>query len=423
MSQLQNVVNSLAKVILNYSEVQGVKVLALDQIIGYPHYQFIETLQAYINECSKKAYHERAPLLSYLLKEIDILKPLLEKGTILTEGEIELVKIHLKDLTINLDKLLHLSKNSCIEIGDNKKTKLYGFKRSLTEGYALCASGQSIKQNFMVLVGKNDFSEPTVTKTLEKLIKSHQHEIKIQCEEKKIRDENESLRKENQELLLAKQELEKLKKEHETLREESKVILETNKQLENNLQSKNKELERLSQELHQASQDKQILEKEKKIAQDQAKEIEALKKELKDSKRSEASISINVIRHLKGENPQQNSAEMKERGTNNTNFFNGNNYPSPIILGSEKNEPPKQTKEDSQQEPTFSVVNERPFPTPIILASKEKNSPLGQWPEKNQRPNGLYPFLTHLFQSGTSFFEEDKEEKKTDNPYEDFSIL
>ncbi|ASQ45462.1 hypothetical protein [Legionella clemsonensis] len=253
---LQNVVHSLAQVILDYGESQDVKVEPLQTLLTKPHPNFIETLQTVINE-STKSYAKRLSLLNYFLFEIKQLKPLIERQTPLDEEEQSLVQQHLQSLIMNVNTLLKTSQSSKISIKfDGNEEQIPGLVLPITQGWYPCKSGNMIDQIFLKPLHLQNFDVSSVAIFVKKLIMNHQQKVTIpflmkerdllketvtslEKEKQQIKEEMLQLKEEKSQLII---ENEQLTKEKRAIWEEQQVTLTEKTNLEKELSTLKKEL-------------------------------------------------------------------------------------------------------------------------------------------------------------------------------------
>lgn len=150
MSRLQNLVNSLVTVILNYTDPKRLKGLTAELLLQKSHEELIKDLTQLIKEATA-IYETRCSLLNYFLYELNTLKPLADnKPEPLSEIELNRIKTHLVDLISNTQKLLKIEKVNFLPVNYNEEdreatAKISGFIDGGTLYSSTCRSGQVIQ--------------------------------------------------------------------------------------------------------------------------------------------------------------------------------------------------------------------------------------------------------------------------------------
>lgn len=225
MSRLQNLVNSLINVIVDYYSSQTYKKLSLDNLLKLSHTDLEKELKDIIDASIKgKGYDRRRPLLEYFLYEITSLKPLVDNPEPLGEIKAQYVHNNLVKLIEITRKLLGMQKNINISVKYNHKTvELMGSKS--------CQSGRSLKLwlTDYNIFPKDDFDSKSFITTI---ISEHQALLAqpILIRMVKESEEEKAILQEQNKDLHAK--IERLEQEKALLQEENTVLKEKSSLLE-----------------------------------------------------------------------------------------------------------------------------------------------------------------------------------------------
>lgn len=214
MSRLQELVNAVARVIINYyEETQSQNIdVALDVLFAKPHELFVTELGKIINAIESKGYHDRLPLLKYAKTVINDIRPLVEKGTSLSPEEAVLVKNILRSFVADCGLLLKTDQGKKHSILYNGETvEMKGCIRGVMSRYTYTVSGTVLNDIFFSSHSKFQFplfpapiqDKATLSEIelmISAFIKEHQDYLKNHEE---LQKENDALKKEND--LLRKQ--------------------------------------------------------------------------------------------------------------------------------------------------------------------------------------------------------------------------
>ncbi|WP_019217364.1 hypothetical protein [Legionella tunisiensis] len=149
MSRLQNLVNSLVTVVLNYTDPKRLKGHTEESLLQKSHDDLIEDLAQLIGD-STVSYVTRRTLLDYFLYELNTLKPLADKSTPFGEAELKRIKTHLLALITNTKNLLKIDKTDSLSVSYNEEERdvsveIFGFIDGGTLYSSTCRSGQVIQ--------------------------------------------------------------------------------------------------------------------------------------------------------------------------------------------------------------------------------------------------------------------------------------
>lgn len=312
MSRLQELVNAVAQVIINYyEETQSQHIdIALDVLYAKPHEQFIAELGKIIDRIELKGYQDRLPLLHYVKSVVNNIRPLVEKGTSLSPEEESLVKSTLKSFVANCGLLLKTDqgkKHSILYNGDTVEIK--GCVRGVIGRYSYAVSGTVLNELFFSSSTSKFqfplFPSPTqdqtvlseIESTISTFINQHQAPLKKHEEQQK---ENDSLKKEN--ALLKKQveeqatRLEMLLKSHQDLQkklEQQGAIIHQMDELAGNKQTLELSLKEATAAYHELGERYSALTKdsgEREASQEQA--LRELTQALKEIQQRIQSLTI-----------------------------------------------------------------------------------------------------------------------------------
>lgn len=243
MSRLQNLINSLIEVIVDYYETQTQKDYSLEALLKMPNEELMSTLQTLINDATK-VYKTRSNLLNYFFYEISTLKPVVDAPEPLNEIDCMAIHERLFKLITNIKTLLETSQSSTISVSyDNKSKDIYGFIRGAMGYWTLCNSGQLIQDKFInVLNLPVDNSVKTLNGFIVTMIDEHQTALQLPLltkENKQLKEENTALREVSTQ---TQEQVSELQKKIQDLQEQKNI-------LENQLQSLKNEQEKMSDEL------------------------------------------------------------------------------------------------------------------------------------------------------------------------------
>lgn len=245
MSRLQNLVNSLVTVILNYTDPKRLKGQTEEGLLQKSHGDLIKDLTQLI-EGATASYVTRRTLLDYFLYELNTLKPLADKSTPLDEVELKRIKIHLLALITNTQDLLKIDKTSSLPISYNeedrdKTVQISGFIDGGTLYSSTCRSGQVIQHWHEDIEKLSVFPTDSLKDAqlfLGHIIDEHHSAILLPHLEK----ENHQLKVENTRLseseALEKREKEAAQKKVAELEEKLRALEEQNRRLQEESQKR-----------------------------------------------------------------------------------------------------------------------------------------------------------------------------------------
>ncbi|HHF7345860.1 TPA: hypothetical protein ACPSKB_002290 [Legionella feeleii] len=267
MSRLQNLVNSLVSVILNYTDPKRLKGHTEESLLQKSHEDLIKDLTQLIKDATA-SYETRRTLLDYFLYELNTLKPLADKSTPLGEAELKRIETHLLALITNTQDLLKIDKTSSLPVSYNEEdrdatVKISGFIDGGNFYSSTCRSGQVIQRWHEGIEKLSVFPTDSLKDAplfLDHIIDEHHSAILLPH----LAAENRGLKVENTRLseseALAKREKEALQKKADAfdelqekfriLEEREKLSAEENKRLQEELalSQKQEEASRLEAE-------------------------------------------------------------------------------------------------------------------------------------------------------------------------------
>ncbi|QRN04282.1 hypothetical protein GH742_10555 [Legionella sp. MW5194] len=212
MSRLQELINTVAQIIINYyEETQSQNIdIQLELLYAKPHDEFMSELNKIIDKATSKGYHDRLSLLQYARQVVNDLRPLVEKGTPLSPEEELLVKNTLKSFVADCGLLLKTDQGKKLSIlYGNDTWEMKGCIRGVMGRYNYAVSGtvlndllfSSSKSKFQFPLFPSPIQDKTTLGEIESMItifiNQHQNPLKKHAELKK---ENERLKKQCEEL-------------------------------------------------------------------------------------------------------------------------------------------------------------------------------------------------------------------------------
>ncbi|KTC94956.1 hypothetical protein [Legionella feeleii] len=298
MSRLQNLVNSLVSVILNYTDPKRLKGHTEESLLQKSHEDLIKDLTQLIKDATA-SYETRRTLLDYFLYELNTLKPLADKSTPLGEAELKRIETHLLALITNTQDLLKIDKTSSLPVSYNEEdrdatVKISGFIDGGNFYSSTCRSGQVIQRWHEGIEKLSVFPADSLKDAqlfLDHIIDEHHSAILLPH----LEEENRRLKVENTRLseseALAKREKEALQEKLRILEEREKLSAEENKRLQKELELIS-ESEALSKREKEALQEKlPILEEREKLSAEENKRLQdelALSQKQEQASRLEA---------------------------------------------------------------------------------------------------------------------------------------
>ncbi|MDX1836652.1 hypothetical protein DIZ81_00465 [Legionella taurinensis] len=212
MSRLQELINTVAQIIINYyEETQSQNIdVPLELLYAKPHDEFMSELDKIIQKATSNGYHDRQSLLQYARQVVNDLRPLVEKGTPLSTEEELLVKNTLKSFVADCGLLLKTDQGKKLSIlYGNDTWEMKGCIRGVMGRYNYAVSGtvlnellfSSPKSKFQFPLFPSPIQDKTTLSEIESMItifiNQHQNPLKKHAELKK---ENERLKKQCEEL-------------------------------------------------------------------------------------------------------------------------------------------------------------------------------------------------------------------------------
>ena len=249
MSRLQNLVNSLVSVVLNYTDPKGLKGQTEESLLQKSHGDLVKERTKLIEDATA-SYGTRRTLLDYFLYELNTLKPLVDKSTPLDEVELKRIKAHLRALITHTQGLLKIDKTSSLSVSyieeDRDKTvQISGFIDAGTLYSSTCRSGQVIQRWHESIEKLSVFPDDNLKDAqlfLDHIIDEHHHAILLPHLEEENRglkaantrlSESEALAKREKEALQKKADaFDDLEKKIRSLEEREKLLAEENKRLQ-----------------------------------------------------------------------------------------------------------------------------------------------------------------------------------------------
>lgn len=263
MSRLQELINTVAQIIINYyEETQSQNIdIPLELLYAKPHDEFMSELDKIIQKATSKGYHDRLSLLQYARQVVNDIRPLVEKGTPLSPEEELLVKNTLKSFVADCGLLLKTDQGKKLSIlYGNDTWEMKGCIRGVMGRYNYAVSGtvlndllfSSPKSKFQFPLFPSPMQDKTTLSEIESMItifiNQHQNPLKKHAELKK---ENERLKKQCEELMSLNKQTEEsaaarydlLVKNHQSLEKKLEQQEATSQQKEEELKLKIQTLE------------------------------------------------------------------------------------------------------------------------------------------------------------------------------------
>ncbi|MBA4697170.1 MAG: hypothetical protein H2069_07275 [Legionella sp.] len=240
MSRLEAILYGLCEVVIEYCAAQTKKKTAsLEDLLEKPDEEFIEALEHIIAPLILNT-QTRSSLLEYLVSEIGVLKPLIDKRPInhglspmqnealWTAPQTHVLRAHLTQLIDILSKLLPLSANESIRVVvSNKEWHIYGLKPT-TMHMGSARAAKLIKNKVIAVLGMPWAAKEYVSGTIHQYVNTLMSDHCNALMNPLLASQNHALKTEYQQLISEKntsfQTYEQLQNDYQLLKKETTLL-------------------------------------------------------------------------------------------------------------------------------------------------------------------------------------------------------